>query len=142
MIVEHVPAPLEEAADNDTYRADTHATCRNRTSVAYDADGLASTHGVSGSIGRFALGRIIGKGGQAIVYAAREKSSNVPLAIKVIDKSRVCDLRVMQRICLEIEIGRALQHANICGVQEALVSSSHVRVIFSAAGCPTLRPST
>ena len=67
--VEHVPAPPQDEEEEDDDDGDDIGVASPKVTRpgGFDEDGLAATHGVSGSVGRFALGRIIGKGGQAIV---------------------------------------------------------------------------
>ena len=128
-LVAHVPPP---PAASDAFRT-----------VPLDADGLAhaGAFGAGGAIGRYAIGRVLGKGRHGVVYAAREIGEGqsmetspmpwggaaVPLAIKVIHKRSVLNLRAVMRFALEIELGKTLRHENICCVQEALASPSHVR---------------
>ena len=128
-LVAHVPPP--PAASNALRTA------------PLDTDGLApaSAFGASGTIGRYAIGRVLGKGRHGVVYAAREVGEGqsmetsptpwggaaVPLAIKVIHKESMLNLRAVMRFALEIELGQMLQHKNICCVHEALASPTHVR---------------
>ena len=104
--------------------------------------------GERGSIGRFAIGRVIGKGGLATVYAARDLTAGAATrgadevadmaarpragasqyAVKVVDKSRALQLRAVKRLALEVEIGRSLHHPNVYRLEDAFASPTHVRL--------------
>ena len=108
--------------------------------------------GERGSIGRLAIGRVIGKGGLATVYAARDLTAGVAprgadgvadaaptlarsgggggpqYAVKVVDKSRALQLRAVKRLALEVEIGRSMHHPNVYRLDDAFASPTHVSV--------------
>ena len=59
------------------------------------------------------IGQLVGKGGFACVYRGRVRATGKSVAIKVMDKRKIGDERVAQRVTNEIQIHWQLQHSSI-----------------------------
>ena len=66
-----------------------------------------------GSISDYDVGQLVGKGGFASVYRARERITNNEVAIKIIKKSYIREAKSSQRIISEIKIHSRLDHKSI-----------------------------
>ncbi|GFY85022.1 CBL-interacting protein kinase 4 [Actinidia rufa] len=77
-------------------------------------------------LGKYRLGRLLGRGSFAKVYQAQSLSNNTTVAIKVIDKAKTVDASMEPRIVREIAAMRRLSHhSNILQIHEQLVSALH-----------------
>ena len=69
------------------------------------ADGIsANGRGITGAVGRFAIGQIIGGGAFTTVYAARDTRSGARVVVKAIRKDTVRKVATLQRIDLELRM--------------------------------------
>ena len=60
--------------------------------------------GRSISIGKYAIGRIVGRGTRSVVRAGRNLETGAQVAIKAIDKFRVTELAALRRLDLEARV--------------------------------------
>ncbi|HMV31342.1 MAG TPA: serine/threonine-protein kinase, partial [Gemmatimonadales bacterium] len=68
--------------------------------------------------GRYALERVVGRGGMAVVYRARDVRHNRPVAVKVLHDELSATLGA-ERFQREIQIAARLQHPHILMLIEA-----------------------
>ena len=66
--------------------------------------------------GRFELGRPLGAGGLAAVFAARDRTSGAEVAVKILHAHLARDVRLAERFRRELAITRGLDHPGIVRV--------------------------
>jgi polo-like kinase 4 len=67
----------------------------------------------SSSQENYDIGQLLGKGGFANVYRARDRFCNMDIALKVIDKNKMINLDLMNRVHNEIQIQSRLCNESI-----------------------------
>ena len=72
-----------------------------------------------GSFGPFQLLRELGRGGMGIVYLARDRSLDRPLALKMLPHSVADESRMVQRFLRESQAAARLRHRNIIRIFSA-----------------------
>lgn len=65
------------------------------------------------SIVDYDVGQLLGRGGFASVYRARERSSGKEVAIKICEKARLISMNMMERMKNEIRIHYKLKHEHV-----------------------------
>ncbi|HEY2017166.1 MAG TPA: protein kinase [Bryobacteraceae bacterium] len=75
-------------------------------------------------IGRYQIGRLIGRGGMGEVYEARDSDLDRPVAIKFLLPEAMGDRSAVVRLVREAKAASALNHPNILTVHEVLQSPS------------------
>src|SRR5687767_3796897 len=73
---------------------------------------------VGTSLGQYAITDLIGKGGMATVYLARQAAINRTVAVKVLPRSFMHDHTFMQRFRREAEIVAGLEHFHILPIYD------------------------
>jgi tRNA A-37 threonylcarbamoyl transferase component Bud32/tetratricopeptide (TPR) repeat protein len=107
----------------DVSRPDRRATEQtlslNPTSSPSEPTGLLDPLGLlQGALaGRYTIERLLGRGGMATVYLARDLKHQRPVAIKVL-RPELSDLLWRERFQREIEIAASLQHPHILPLHE------------------------
>ena len=74
--------------------------------------------------GRYEILRLLGRGGMGEVYAATDRTLGGEVAIKTIRPEIASDQRIMTRFQREIQLSRAVTHANVCRVFD--IASCHL----------------
>jgi eukaryotic-like serine/threonine-protein kinase len=79
-----------------------------------DSDPLA----LSGRLfdNRYAVAEKVGEGGMAIVYRARDTTTDEQVALKILLPALVQDVIAMKRLRREAELGARLAHKNLCHI--------------------------
>ncbi|KAJ3677216.1 hypothetical protein LUZ60_002940 [Juncus effusus] len=78
-------------------------------------------------MGRYEIGRLLGKGTFAKVYYGRDLSSDNSVAIKIINKDQVKRVEgLMDQIQREISIMRLVQHPNIVELKEVMATKTRI----------------
>ncbi|KAL2236104.1 UNVERIFIED_CONTAM: CBL-interacting serine/threonine-protein kinase 25 [Sesamum indicum] len=78
-------------------------------------------------LGKYEMGRLLGKGAFAKVYYARHLATDESVAIKVIKKDEVIkDQRMMEQIKREIAVMRLVRHPNIVELKEVMATKSKI----------------
>ncbi|GAV69576.1 Pkinase domain-containing protein/NAF domain-containing protein [Cephalotus follicularis] len=86
-------------------------------------------------LGKYQLGRLLGRGSFAKVHSARSLVDNTTtVAIKIIDKTKTVDAAMEPRIIREVEAMRRLQHhPNILKIHEVMASKTKIYLIMELA---------
>ena len=111
----------------------------------FDDDGFDKRgRGCSGSVGQFEIGRALGRGQFATVFACRQRRGGATaaaqqpssrLTIKVLEKKRYCKVATLRRVDFEIRIGRMLgQHENIAAALHSIASPECVFLFAERGG--------
>jgi hypothetical protein len=81
------------------------------------------------SLGDYAVGRLIGRGGMGEVYEASDNTRTV--AIKILTDGLLVDVEFRQRFLREADILRTLQHPNIVPVHESGSEGEHNYIVMA-----------
>ncbi|KAA8548721.1 hypothetical protein F0562_000405 [Nyssa sinensis] len=85
-------------------------------------------------LGKYRLGRLLGRGSFAKVYHARSLSDNTAVAVKVIDKAKTVDAAMEPRIIREVDAMRRLNnHPNILKIHEVMATKTKIYLIMELA---------
>jgi serine/threonine-protein kinase len=88
---------------------------------------------------RYALQRVLGRGGNGVVFAASDLVTGDVVAIKVLLHMNVGRRRWLKRLGREVRLARAIHHPNVCRVFELGQAGGHAFVIAELATGGTLR---
>ncbi|KAL9230516.1 hypothetical protein vseg_005855 [Gypsophila vaccaria] len=83
-------------------------------------------------LGKYQLGRVLGRGTFAKVYHARSIKDNKSVAIKVIDKLKT-DPSIYPRIVGEVAAMRRLDHPNVLKIHEVMASKTRIYLVMELA---------
>ncbi|KAF8413733.1 hypothetical protein HHK36_001726 [Tetracentron sinense] len=75
---------------------------------------------------RYELGRMLGQGTFAKVYHARNLSSGLSVAIKIIDKEKILRVGMIDQIKREISVMRLVRHPNVVQLYEVMASKTKI----------------
>lgn len=84
-------------------------------------------------MGKYQLGRLLGRGSFAKVYEACSISDGGGVAIKVIDKSKTVDAAMEPLIVREVDTMRRLGHPNILKIHEVMATKSKIYLVMELA---------
>ncbi|XP_009774160.1 CBL-interacting serine/threonine-protein kinase 7-like [Nicotiana tabacum] len=85
-------------------------------------------------LGKYQLGRLLGRGSFAKVYHGRCLNNNSNIAIKVIDKTSISDPSMEPRIIREVSVmTRVNDHPNIIQLDEVLATKTKIYLIMEIA---------
>ncbi|KAG2728120.1 hypothetical protein I3843_01G185600 [Carya illinoinensis] len=85
-------------------------------------------------LGKYQLGRLLGRGSFAKVYQARSIVDDTAVAVKIIDKSKTVDAAMEPRIIREIMAMRRLQdHPNILKILEVMATKTKIYLVVELA---------
>ncbi|CAK9329140.1 unnamed protein product [Citrullus colocynthis] len=85
-------------------------------------------------LGKYQLGRFLGRGSFAKVYQARSLADNSIVAVKIIDKNKTIDAAMEPCIVREIAVMRRLQHhPNILKIHEVMATKTKIYLIVDYA---------
>lgn len=84
-------------------------------------------------LGKYRLGRLLGRGSFAKVYEARSVTDGSAVAVKIIDKERNAEAGMEPRIVREVTAMRSLQHPNILKIYEIMATKSKIYLIIELA---------
>jgi 5'-AMP-activated protein kinase catalytic alpha subunit len=79
---------------------------------------------------RYELGRLLGQGTFAKVYHARNFKTGESVAIKAMDKEKICKVEMMEQIKREIWVMRLVRHPNIVGLYEVMATKSKIYIVM------------
>ncbi|KAJ0966437.1 hypothetical protein J5N97_027575 [Dioscorea zingiberensis] len=84
-------------------------------------------------LGKYELGRILGRGTFAKVYHARALTDGTGVAIKVLDKPELLDSGMAPRILREVSAMRRLSHPNVVRLHEVMATKSKIYLVMEHA---------
>jgi carbon catabolite-derepressing protein kinase len=85
-------------------------------------------------LGKYELGRLLGRGTFAKVYLARPVAGGEPVAVKVIDKAQVLGTAGMApRVLREVTAMRRLCHPNVLRLHEVLATRARIYLVMELA---------
>lgn len=76
------------------------------------------------------VGQLLGRGGFATVYRARNRVTSLEVAIKVIEKSKICEPSMISRVNGEIRIHAQMHHPSIVSVVDCFEDESLVYIVL------------
>jgi 5'-AMP-activated protein kinase catalytic alpha subunit len=96
--------------------------------VIYTAENMES----SGKIvmGRYELGRLLGKGAFGKVHYAKNLQSNQGVAIKMMDKEKVLKVGLSEQVRREITTMRLVEHKSIVQLHEVMATRSKIYFVM------------
>src|SRR4051812_37841550 len=114
--------------------------CAGDPALRQEVDSLLAAHDTDGFVDRFApivglpaeaeaewsgrdiahyhVEEVIGRGGMAVVYKARDRRLGRPVALKFLSPSLSADPRAKGRFIAEARAAAALDHPNVCTIYE------------------------
>jgi serine/threonine protein kinase len=87
--------------------------------------GIDDSVQAEGGIGYYEFERVIGKGNFAVVKLANHTITNVKVAVKIIDKTRL-DVENRRKVAREVEIMKQLDHPNIIQLFQVMETAHHM----------------
>nr|DAD36651.1 TPA_asm: hypothetical protein HUJ06_007292 [Nelumbo nucifera] len=84
-------------------------------------------------LGKYKLGRLLGRGSFAKVHQARRLADNTDVAIKVMDKTRATITTMEPNIIREVSAMRRLRHPNIVRIHEVMATKSKIYLVMEYA---------
>ncbi|MBA0587478.1 hypothetical protein Gorai_000606, partial [Gossypium raimondii] len=79
---------------------------------------------------KFELGRLLGQGTFAKVYYARNTTTGLSCAIKIIDKEKIMKGGLIDQIKREISVMRLVKHPNVVRLYEVMASKSKIYFVM------------
>ncbi|GJN24002.1 hypothetical protein PR202_gb11706 [Eleusine coracana subsp. coracana] len=98
--------------------------------------GAKSSKKLAGSplLGKYELGKLLGRGTFAKVYHARSlDGGDDPVAIKVLDKSQLTSTGMITRVLHEVSAMRRLRHPNVLRLHEVLATRTKIYLVMELA---------
>ncbi|KAG8062802.1 hypothetical protein GUJ93_ZPchr0003g17526 [Zizania palustris] len=84
-------------------------------------------------LGKYELGRLLGRGTFAKVYHARSLAGGEAVAIKVLDKIELAAAGMATRVLREVTAMRRLRHPNVLRLHEVLATRSKMYLVMELA---------
>lgn len=84
-------------------------------------------------MGRYELGRLLGKGTFAKVHRARNLETGMNVAIKIVDKEKVLKVGMIDQIKREISVMRLVRHPNVIELYEVMASKTKIYFVMEYA---------
>eukprot|EP00993_Chasmostoma_nieuportense_P000442 NODE_1408_length_1516_cov_251.371490_g1333_i0.p1 GENE.NODE_1408_length_1516_cov_251.371490_g1333_i0~~NODE_1408_length_1516_cov_251.371490_g1333_i0.p1 ORF type:complete len:442 (+),score=97.45 NODE_1408_length_1516_cov_251.371490_g1333_i0:65-1390(+) len=81
-------------------------------------------------IGKYELGKTLGKGTFSKVKYGVDVESNLPFAIKIIDKQQLAKEHMEEQLKREIAIMKHLKHEHIVQLKEVLQTAKHIYIVL------------
>jgi serine/threonine protein kinase len=89
--------------------------------------------------GRYAVQRIIGRGGMGIVVRAQDRALDETVAIKILRAEYAGERVWSERLAREVKLARQLQHPNVCRVFDFEQADGRVFLVMELAARGSLR---
>ena len=89
-------------------------------------------------LGDFVLGRVLGRGGMAVVYEAEQKSLKRRVALKVLRHHLTLDAKHLERFQREARTAAKLCHDNVIPIHAVGEANGHAYIAFELVRGPTL----
>ncbi|KAG6492476.1 CBL-interacting protein kinase 4-like [Zingiber officinale] len=84
-------------------------------------------------LGKYELGRLLGRGTFAKVYLARSVSDGADVAVKILDKAEMVETGMADSVLTEVAAMRRLSHPNILRLYEVLATRSKIFLVMEHA---------
>ncbi|PIA31583.1 hypothetical protein AQUCO_04900109v1 [Aquilegia coerulea] len=84
-------------------------------------------------LGKYKLGRLLGRGSFAKVYSAKSLQNGDSVAIKIIDKSILLNSTMENQLIREVAVMHRLQHPNIVRIHEVMATRSKIFLVMEYA---------
>ena len=81
-------------------------------------------------MGKYEIGKLLGKGTFAKVYRGRAIATGESVAVKVIGKDRVRRADMAEQIVREISVMRLVRHPNVVQIREVMATRSRIFVVM------------
>ncbi|KAL8120424.1 hypothetical protein AgCh_017559 [Apium graveolens] len=81
-------------------------------------------------VGKYELGRTLGEGNFGKVKFAKNLDSGHSFAVKILDKSRIVDHRIIDQIKREIGTLKLLRHPNVVRLHEVIASKTKIYMVL------------
>ncbi|GKV10448.1 hypothetical protein SLEP1_g21809 [Rubroshorea leprosula] len=81
-------------------------------------------------LGKYEIGRTLGEGNFGKVKLAKHVGSGLLFAVKVLDKSRITNLKINDQIKREIASLKLLKHPNVVRLHEVLASKTKIYMVL------------
>ncbi|KAK3017221.1 hypothetical protein RJ639_007139 [Escallonia herrerae] len=81
-------------------------------------------------LGKYELGRTLGEGNFGKVKYARNVESGHPFAVKILEKTRIVDLKITDQIKREIATLKLLKHPNVVRLYEVIASKTKIYMVL------------
>ena len=114
-----------------------HAMDRPRGSVGY---ALASTAKIERAVGRYEVGRVIGRGGAAVVYLAHQRDLRRQVALKELAPFYAVEREFAERFVEESRMIATLNHPNVVTVHEYFEDAGVPYIAMEYLARGSLRP--
>jgi len=88
--------------------------------------------------GRYELGKVVGSGGMALVYRARDRKHGRPVAVKLLADNLSADPELRQRFRREAELAERLSHPNVVAVLDAGEADGRAYIVLEYVDGPNL----
>ncbi|CAK9144489.1 unnamed protein product [Ilex paraguariensis] len=79
---------------------------------------------------RYELGKLLGQGTFAKVYHARNLTTGMSVAIKIIEKEKILKVGMIDQIKREISIMRLVRHSNVVQLYEVMASKTKIYFVI------------
>lgn len=110
--------------------ASTATTSTTNTSTLSSSLTSNATIAKTDYIGVYAIGREIGKGSFAIVYKGHDTTTNKPVAIKSVYRSKLKSKKLVENLEIEIQILKTMKHPHIVGLLDYKQTTAHFHLIM------------
>ncbi|KAF8652241.1 hypothetical protein HU200_062877 [Digitaria exilis] len=84
-------------------------------------------------VGKYELGRIIGRGTFAKVRFAKNTETGESVAIKILDKEKVLMHKIVDQIKRDISVMKMVKHPNVVRIDEVLGSKTKIYIVLEYA---------
>ena len=88
--------------------------------------------------GRYELGDVVGSGGMALVYRARDRDRDERVAVKVLADNLSADPELRQRFTREAELAERLSHPNVVEVLDSGETDGRAYIVLEYVDGPNL----
>lgn len=88
--------------------------------------------------GRYELGGVVGRGGMALVYLARDREHDRPVAVKVLADNLAVDPELRRRFTREAELAERLSHSNVVQVLDSGEADGRAYIVLEYVDGPNL----
>ncbi|GMH08724.1 hypothetical protein Nepgr_010564 [Nepenthes gracilis] len=81
-------------------------------------------------LGKYELGRTLGEGNFGKVKFAKDLETDLPFAVKILEKKKILNLKISDQIKREIATLKLLKHPNIVRLHEVIASKTKIYMVL------------